>query len=114
MDQVNIQKKHKKCYNTCCTYNIIYILGKSNLMDAISFVLGVNSNQLRSSHLVDLINRRSDSEIAKSSTSTSTTGNKKRAIIKEKGAQKTSVSAHYSRNNNEELIFSRRYTEKFI
>ncbi|CDO93619.1 unnamed protein product [Kluyveromyces dobzhanskii CBS 2104] len=31
--------------------------GKSNLMDAISFVLGVRSNQLRSSALVDLIYR---------------------------------------------------------
>lgn len=31
--------------------------GKSNLMDAISFVLGIRSNQLRSSMLVDLIYR---------------------------------------------------------
>ncbi|ORY83359.1 cohesin complex subunit psm1 [Neocallimastix californiae] len=31
--------------------------GKSNLMDAISFVLGVKSSQLRSSHLKDLIYR---------------------------------------------------------
>lgn len=77
-------------------------------MDAISFVLGVNSNQLRSSHLVDLINRRSDAEIAKSTASLSSS-NKKRPVVKEKGAQKTTVSAFYSRNDNEELIFSRRY-----
>ena len=80
-------------------------LGKSNLMDAISFVLGVNSNQLRSDHLVDLINRRSDSEIAKPVA----TNNKKRsAVVKEQGATKTIVSAYYLRNENEELIFSRR------
>lgn len=77
-------------------------------MDAISFVLGVNSNQLRSSHLVDLINRRSDAEIAKS-TAAASNSNKKRAVVKEKGAQKTTVSAFYSRNDNEELVFSRRY-----
>ena len=85
-------------------------------MDAISFVLGVNSNQLRSSHLVDLINRRSDAEIAKSTSasSSSSSSNKKRPIVKEKGAQKTTVSAFYSRNDNEELIFSRRYIVKVM
>jgi chromosome segregation ATPase len=73
-------------------------------MDAISFVLGVNSNQLRSSHLIELINRRSDAEISKP------TGNKRRAgVVKEKGASKTVVSAYYMRSDNEELIFSRRY-----
>lgn len=74
-------------------------------MDAISFVLGVNSNQLRSNHLIELINRRSDAEIAKPAS-----GNKRRAgVIKEQGANKTVVSAYYLRNDNEELIFSRRY-----
>jgi chromosome segregation ATPase len=34
--------------------------GKSNVMDALSFVLGVSSQQLRSSQLVDLIWRRPD------------------------------------------------------
>ncbi|KAG4304546.1 hypothetical protein PORY_001939 [Pneumocystis oryctolagi] len=41
-------------------YFIIYLnkcLGKSNLMDAISFVLGLKSSQLRSSHFIDLIYR---------------------------------------------------------
>ena len=32
--------------------------GKSNLMDAISFVLGVQSKQLRSTHLKELIYRK--------------------------------------------------------
>ena len=72
-------------------------------MDAISFVLGVNSNQLRSEHLVDLINRRSDAEIAKP------VSNKKRsAAVKENGASKTVVSAYYLRSEDEEIIFSRR------
>lgn len=31
--------------------------GKSNMMDAISFVLGIRSNALRSGHLADLIYR---------------------------------------------------------
>lgn len=31
--------------------------GKSNMMDAISFVLGIKSNALRSGHMVDLIYR---------------------------------------------------------
>lgn len=31
--------------------------GKSNMMDAISFVLGIKSNALRSGHLADLIYR---------------------------------------------------------
>lgn len=73
-------------------------------MDAISFVLGVNSNQLRSNHLIDLINRRSDSEIAKP------IGNKRRSgVIKDQGVTKTIVSAYYMKNESEELIFSRRY-----
>lgn len=72
-------------------------------MDAVSFVLGVNSSQLRSSHLVDLINRRSDGEIASKGV-----GSKRRAV-KEQGALKTTVSAHYRRDNDDELVFSRTY-----
>lgn len=75
--------------------------GKSNLMDAISFVLGVNSSHLRSSHLVDLINRRSDAEIANQGV-----GSKRRAI-KEHGALSTSVAAFYQRDNGEEVVLSR-------
>lgn len=82
-------------------------------MDAISFVLGVSSNQLRSSHLVDLINRRSDAELAASAAVKGS--NKRRSgVIKEQGAQRTSVSAFYLRNEDEELIFSRRYTHYLI
>ncbi len=34
------------------------MIGKSNMMDAISFVLGVQSRHLRSSHLKELIYRK--------------------------------------------------------
>lgn len=70
-------------------------------MDAISFVLGVSSSHLRSSHLVDLINRRSDAEIASQGV-----GSKRRAV-KERGALSTIVSAYYLRDNSEEVILSR-------
>lgn len=81
-------------------------------MDAISFVLGVDSYQLRSNNLIDLINRRSDAEIAKP---LNTGNSKKRAgVVKEHGADKTIVSAFYVRSDNEELIFSRRYPDIYI
>lgn len=37
-------------------------LGKSNLMDAVSFVLGVQARHMRGSNLSDLIYRPSDSK----------------------------------------------------
>jgi structural maintenance of chromosome 1 len=78
--------------------------GKSNLMDAISFVLGVNSSQLRSSHLVDLINRKSDAELATSTPN----GTKKRGrVVKEQGAQKATVAAFYLKSTGQELVFAR-------
>lgn len=77
-------------------------------MDAISFVLGVDSYQLRSNNLVDLINRRSDAEIAKPVTGN---GKKRAGVVKEQGADKTVVSAYYVRNDNVEMVFSRRYSE---
>jgi chromosome segregation ATPase len=70
-------------------------------MDAISFVLGVSSSHLRSSHLVDLINRRSDAEIASQGV-----GSKRRAV-KEHGALSTSVAAFYKRDNGEEVVLLR-------
>lgn len=75
-------------------------------MDAISFVLGVDSYQLRSNNLVDLINRRSDAEIA--TPLTTGNGKKRTGVVKEQGANRTVVSAFYVRSDNEELIFSRR------
>ena len=41
-------------------------LGKSNLMDAISFVFGINSKQLRSGKLKDLVYASSTDDIARS------------------------------------------------
>ena len=57
-------------------------------------------------HLVDLINRRSDAEIAKP------VSNKKRsAAVKEQGASKTVVSAYYLCSEDEEIIF---FAGKFV
>jgi len=39
------------------TSSLIHHIGKSNLMDAISFVLGIKANQLRGTQLKDLIYR---------------------------------------------------------
>ena len=70
-------------------------------MDAISFVLGVSSSHLRSSHLVDLINRRSDAEIASQGV-----GSKRRAV-KEHGALSTTVAAFYMRDIGDQVVLSR-------
>ncbi len=72
-------------------------------MDAISFVLGINSNQLRSNQLVDLINRKSDSEFSILKSTSSCT----KRSVKNKGAQKSSVTAFYMNSKNENLIFTR-------
>jgi len=79
-------------------------------MDAISFVLGVNSSQLRSSHLVDLINRKSDTEIATQTISNSTSRGKRgnSRMVKEQGALKATVAAYYLKSDGtKEIIFSR-------
>jgi hypothetical protein len=51
--------------------------------------------------LVDLINRRSDAEIASQGV-----GSKRRAV-KEHGALSTSVAAFYKRDNGEEVVLLR-------
>lgn len=68
--------------------------GKSNLMDAISFVLGINSGQLRSAHLGELVYRPMGAETDENEPST------KNAISKRaKGGKmptKASISAYYA------------------
>ena len=61
--------------------------GKSNVMDAISFVLGLHSGQLRSQQLTDLIYRRSGNE---------------------RSANFATVTAVYRKANGEEMTFARR------
>src|SRR5947209_19877467 len=85
---------------------IFYIvkLGKSNLMDAISFVLGIKSAQLRSSQLKDLIYRGramqdDDEEVSDGMAIEGRTNNPKRAW----------VMAVYKDDNGNEIKFTRRY-----
>ncbi|CAI9278220.1 unnamed protein product [Lactuca saligna] len=62
--------------------------GKSNLMDAISFVLGVRTSQLRGGQLKDLIYAFDDRE-------------------KEQGGRRASVKLVYRLENGTELLFTR-------
>ncbi|KAK9717729.1 Structural maintenance of chromosomes protein 1 [Basidiobolus ranarum] len=75
--------------------------GKSNLMDAISFVLGVKSSQLRSSQLKDLIYRgralRKDETLEEAS-------------VEESMPKKAFVTAVYEDDNKQEIKFTRTIT----
>lgn len=55
--------------------------GKSNLMDAISFVLGVRSAQLRSTQLKDLIYRAADLQDGEAGESDHESSNKRSASV---------------------------------
>lgn len=46
-------------------HTFIYLIGKSNLMDAISFVLGIRSNKLRGAQLTDLVYKFSEDDLEK-------------------------------------------------
>lgn len=70
-------------------------------MDAISFVLGIQSAHLRSSNLSELIYRGGSSEDAE----TEETGKGKKR--KASGAKYASVTAFYFKTDGEELVFSR-------
>ncbi len=93
--------------------------GKSNLMDALSFVLGIHSAQLRSTHLADLIYRRGAAAEGAGEDAT------RRQEEEEEGeegdaaphgrrqgaaAKAAVVSAYYVRGDGSELCFSRRVT----
>lgn len=96
--------------------------GKSNLMDAISFVLGIQSAQLRSSNLGELIYRAGSSadgdEIGTVMEGVGAAGKagakqKKRKIGTNTGEIKSaSVTAYYYKSTGEELKFSRRYAKQ--
>lgn len=75
--------------------------GKSNLMDAISFVLGIKSSQLRSSHLKDLIYRGG---AITDNDSPSGQNND------ENGAKKAWVMAEYQTSEGKTLRFTRTVT----
>lgn len=75
---------------------MIIWIGKSNLMDAISFVLGVASQQLRSSNLTELIYRDGNA--------TGSQGGKRRPLP---SAKQASVSLHYQLANGTMRVLQR-------
>ncbi|KAL3662383.1 hypothetical protein V7S43_012710 [Phytophthora oleae] len=87
--------------------------GKSNLMDAISFVLGVNSRQLRSNQLKDLVHRApSDSEAVSNARSAFVT------LVYELTPNETppskSQAAQEAQNPLREVKFTRYISEKGV
>ena len=79
--------------------------GKSNLMDAISFVLGVKSAQLRSSQLKDLVYR--GRQLAKSADDGSETEDEDEGDEGEGTAKKAWVMAIFSDNEKKDWTFRR-------
>ena len=90
--------------------------GKSNLMDAISFVLGIKSSQLRSSQLRDLIyrgrilkesnvvNGRDDDDLEDNEpTQTQRTNGEE----EERGPRRAWVMAVYKEDNGKEIRYKR-------
>ncbi|KAI8346478.1 putative SMC1-chromosome segregation protein [Mortierella sp. GBAus27b] len=80
--------------------------GKSNLMDAISFVLGVKSSQLRSSQLRELIyrDRIDDGE---ENTRNGVNGSSRKAAANDSDPRRTSVTAVYVNDDESETRFTR-------
>ncbi|KAI9018451.1 condensin complex subunit SMC1 [Hyaloraphidium curvatum] len=79
--------------------------GKSNLMDAISFVLGVKSAQLRSSQLRDLVYR--DRTTRTGDDAAEEDGDPDGAYENENNPQRASVTAIYETSSGEEIQFMR-------
>jgi AAA15 family ATPase/GTPase len=112
---------------TCDLSTATATVGKSNLMDAISFVLGIQSAHLRSSKLKDLVYRSERAghedvdDQGKGSAAKSKSGRKKDKAAKadaadlesddehEDSPKTASVTAVYMNNAEEELRFSRMY-----
>lgn len=93
--------------------------GKSNLMDAISFVLGIKSSQLRSSQLRDLIYR---GRILKESNGinerdgededdelTQTQTQRTNGDVEERGPRRAWVMAVYEDDNGKHIRYKRTY-----
>ncbi|KAF9903578.1 Structural maintenance of chromosomes protein 1 [Linnemannia zychae] len=82
--------------------------GKSNLMDAISFVLGVKSSQLRSSQLRELIYRdRSDDIEDNNNGRPGASKNARATSSNEADPRKTWVMAVYQKSDGTEIKFTR-------
>ncbi|KAF9905566.1 Structural maintenance of chromosomes protein 1 [Lobosporangium transversale] len=82
--------------------------GKSNLMDAISFVLGVKSSQLRSSQLRELI-YRDRAEDQEQSQRSGTSKPSRQGGNNGSDPRKTWVMAVYQKDDGNEIHFTRRY-----
>jgi structural maintenance of chromosome 1 len=77
------------------SHSFIFVKGKSNLMDAISFVLGVKSMHLRSNQLKDLIYGGKVAE---------------NGVLEDRQRRKfASVVAVYERSDKKIIRFTRRY-----
>jgi len=97
--------------------------GKSNLMDAISFVLGIKSSQLRSSQLRDLIYR---GRILKESSGTNgrrneddeddepTQTQQSNGDGDERGPRRAWVMAVYEEDNGKQLRYKRTFFQSVI
>lgn len=79
-------------------------VGKSNLMDAISFVLGIQSVHLRSNNLAELIYRSGEELVVAEAPATR---KRKGAAAPSDGATHASVTAFYYKACGTELVFSR-------
>ena len=101
-----------------------YYLGKSNLMDAISFVLGIKSSQLRSSQLRDLIYRGRiliesnglngrDDEDEEDDEPTQTQTQRTNGEDEERGPRRAWVMAVYEEDNGKEIRYKRTYDHEF-
>jgi structural maintenance of chromosome 1 len=99
-------------------------IGKSNLMDAISFVLGIKSSQLRSSQLRDLIYRGRilkesnglngrDDEDEEGDVPTQTQTQRTNGEEEETGPRRAWVMAVYEEDNGKEIRYKRTSDPEF-
>ena len=95
-------------------------VGKSNLMDAISFVLGIKSSQLRSTQLRDLIYRgrilkesngmNGHEEDDEDDEPTQTQTQRSNGDVEERGPRRAWVMAVYEEDNGKQIRYKRTYT----
>lgn len=100
--------------------------GKSNLMDAISFVLGIKSSQLRSSQLRDLIyrgrilmesngmNGRDEGDEDEDEDGPAQTQTQRTNGDDERGPRRAWVMAVYKEDNGKEIRYKRTYDRDFV
>lgn len=93
---MDLVSENCKLFNQIRSSHILSFIGKSNLMDAISFVLGVKSVHMRSQQLRDLIYRGKVTENGE---------------LEDKQRRRfASVIAVYEKSEKKIIRFTRRYT----